>query len=141
MTIIEWSDELELGIPEIDKQHKELVDMLNEFYTELEKGAKKEAVEHFLKNLEEYLNYHLDYEEKFMEKIGFPDLENHKKTHNMFKKFYKEEVEKYLKGDKKALRELVAFTYSWLFSHIVKSDKKYLKFLKEKLKYREAVPV
>ncbi|WP_457625188.1 bacteriohemerythrin [Persephonella sp.] len=132
MVLIEWSEELELGIPEIDKQHKKLVEMLNEFYTELEEGHQKEAVEHFLKNLEDYLNFHLDYEEKFMEEIGFPQLETHKKTHEMFKKLYAEEKNRYLEGDLKALRELVAFAFSWLFSHIMKTDKKYAEFLKEK---------
>ncbi|MDQ7056145.1 MAG: bacteriohemerythrin [Persephonella sp.] len=130
MILIEWSKELELGIPEIDRQHRKLVDMLNQFYTELEKGAKEEAVEHFLENLEKYLKYHLSYEEKYMEEIGFPETENHRKIHNMFKKLYAEEKERYLKGDQKALRELVAFTFSWLFSHIMKTDRKYAEFVK-----------
>ena len=134
MRLIEWSDELALGIPPIDEQHKKLVDMLNDFYGKLEKGERGEAIHEFLTELEEYLNYHLDYEERFMEKIGFPEVKNHKKTHEMFKKLYSEEKEKYIKeGNIKAIRELVAFTYSWLFSHIMKTDKKYIKYLKEKL--------
>ncbi len=132
MVLIEWSKDLELGIPEIDKQHRKLVEMLNEFYTELEEGHRQEAVEHFLKNLEDYLNFHLDYEEKFMEEIGFPETEGHKKVHQMFKKLYAEEKERYLQGDTKALRELVAFAFSWLFSHIMKTDRKYADYLKEK---------
>ncbi|WP_456403125.1 bacteriohemerythrin [Persephonella sp.] len=132
MLLIEWNKELELGIPEIDEQHKKLVDMLNSFYTELEQGHKREAAEHFLKELEDYLIYHLEFEEKFMEEIGFPDLENHKRTHEMFKKLYLEEKERYLKGDEKAIREIIAFAFSWLFSHIMKTDKKYAKYLKEK---------
>ncbi|MBK3332908.1 hemerythrin family protein [Persephonella atlantica] len=129
MVLIEWSKDLELGIPEIDRQHRKLVEMLNEFYTELEKGEKAEAVKHFLENLEEYLKYHLDYEERFMEEIGFPETESHKKVHQMFKKLYTEEKERFLKGDVKALRELVAFTFSWLFSHIMKTDRKYADYI------------
>jgi len=132
MELIEWSEELELGIPEIDQQHKKLVEMMNEFYTELREGHKKEAVEHFLKNLEDYLHYHLDFEEKFMEEKGFPDTENHKKVHHMFKELYTEEKHRYMNGDIKALRELVAFTFSWLFSHIMKTDKKYAEYMREK---------
>ncbi len=132
MILIEWNKELELGIPEIDKQHKKLVDMLNNFYTELEEGHKREAAEHFLKELEEYLSYHLDYEENYMEEIGFPELENHKKAHEMFKKIFIEEKERYLNGDEKALREIIAFAFSWLFSHIMKTDRKYAKYIQEK---------
>ncbi|NPA58225.1 MAG: hemerythrin family protein [Aquificae bacterium] len=132
MVLIEWNKELELGIPEIDKQHKQLVDMLNEFYTELEEGHRQEAIEHFLKNLEDYLHYHLDYEEKFMEEKGFPETEDHKRIHKLFKELYAEEKQRYLQGDPKALRELVAFAFSWLFSHIMKADKKYAEYMREK---------
>jgi len=129
--IIRWSKEMELGIPEIDEQHKKLVDMLNEFYHELEEGHRDEAVHHFLEELEKYLQYHFEYEESLLQRINYPDTPNHKKTHEMFKKLYREEIEKFLKGDTKALRELVAFTLSWLYTHIMRTDKKYANFMKE----------
>ncbi len=130
--IISWSEEMELGIPEIDQQHRKLVDMLNEFYHELEEGHREEAVKHFLKELEDYLRYHFEYEESLLQRVGYPDTANHRKTHEMFKKLYREEVEKFLKGDRKALRELVAFTLSWLYTHIMKTDRKYANYMKEK---------
>ncbi|NPB07657.1 MAG: hemerythrin family protein [Aquificae bacterium] len=130
--IISWSEEMELGIPEIDQQHRKLVNMLNEFYHELEEGHREEAVKHFLKELEDYLRYHFEYEESLLQRVGYPDTANHRRTHEMFKKLYREEVEKFLKGDRKALRELVAFTLSWLYTHIMKTDRKYANYMKEK---------
>jgi len=131
-SIIQWSEEMELGIPEIDKQHKKLVDLLNKFYEENRAGMHEEAVRDFLTELRDYLIFHLDWEEKFLEEIGFEETEQHKKTHDMFKKFYAEEVNKFLKNrDEKALRELVAFTLSWLYTHILKTDKKYAKYYHE----------
>jgi len=130
--VIQWSKEMELNIPEIDRQHKKLVDLLNKFYLENKAGMHEEAIKDFLTELKNYLTYHLDWEEKFLAEIGFEDFENHKKTHELFKKFYEEEVNKYLKEkDEKALRELVAFTLSWLYTHIMKSDKKYAKYYHE----------
>jgi hemerythrin len=130
--VIQWSKEMELNIPEIDEQHKKLVDLLNYFYEESRKGMHEEAVKEFLKELRDYLAYHLDWEEKFLEEIGFHETEQHKKTHNMFKRFYAEEVSRYLKNrDEQALRELVAFTLSWLYTHIMKTDKKYAKYYHE----------
>ena len=84
---IKWSKELELGIPEIDEQHKKLIDLINLFYTEPEESKK---VERFLTELEDYINYHFSYEEAFMEKIGFPELPTHRKAHSMFKKIFAE---------------------------------------------------
>ncbi len=131
-SVIQWSKEMELNIPEIDEQHKKLVELLNHFYEESRRGMHEEAVRDFLKELRDYLIYHLDWEEKFLEEIGFEETEQHKKTHDMFKKFYAEEVNRYLKNkDEQALRELVAFTLSWLYTHIMKTDKKYAKYYHE----------
>jgi len=131
-SIIQWSKEMELNIPEIDEQHKRLVDLLNHFYENNRAGLHDEAVIKFLKELRDYLIYHLDWEERFLEEIGFHETKQHKKTHELFKKFYAEEVGKYLKQrDEKALRELVAFTLSWLYTHILKTDKKYAKYYHE----------
>lgn len=132
MEILKWDKEFELGIPEIDEQHKKLVDILNSYYTELSHNtSKEEAEKHFFEDLENYLISHLRFEEEFMEKMGYQDLENHKKVHDMFMKLYYEEKEKYLKGDKKALNELVALSLSWLLNHIAKTDRKYAEFYKK----------
>ncbi|NPB08449.1 MAG: hemerythrin family protein [Aquificae bacterium] len=132
VSVVEWTPEMELGIPEIDAQHRKLVEMLNEFYRELEEGHEEEAVRRFFGELGRYVEEHFRYEERFMEEIGFPELENHKKTHRLFEKLYKEDLEKYLRGEKRALRELVALTLSWLYTHIMKTDKKYVRYMKEK---------
>ncbi len=131
--IIQWSDDLSVGVPEIDKQHKKLVDILNRYYTEIKnKEDDKETIDRFLDELSDYMRDHLDYEEKFLAVVGYPELEQHKKVHRMFMNMYSKEIERARNGDKKALRELVSFTLSWLYTHIAKTDKKYAKFLQEK---------
>ncbi|WP_297453129.1 bacteriohemerythrin [Persephonella sp.] len=132
MEILKWGKEFELGIPEIDQQHKKLVDILNSFYTELAGNVDRdEAIKHFFNDLEKYLILHLKFEEEFMQQMGFDNFENHKKVHDMFIKLYKEEKERYLSGDKKALNELVALSLSWLLNHIAKTDRKYAEFYKK----------
>ncbi|NPB07057.1 MAG: hemerythrin family protein [Aquificae bacterium] len=132
ISVVQWGPELELGIPEIDEQHRRLVEMLNEFYRELEEGHKHEAARRFFEELEQYVNEHFTYEEAFMRKIGFPELERHRKTHELFKKLVKEELKRYESGDEKALREAVALALSWLYTHITRTDRKYAEYLKEK---------
>jgi len=87
--IIQWSDDLSVGVPEIDKQHKKLVDILNRYYTEIKnKEDDKETIDRFLNELSDYMRDHLDYEEKFLAIIGYPELEQHKKVHRMFMNMY-----------------------------------------------------
>lgn len=132
MEILKWGKEFELGIPEIDQQHKKLVDILNSFYTELAGNVDRdEAIKHFFDDLERYLISHLKFEEEFMQQMGFDNFESHKKVHDMFIKLYQEEKERYLNGNKKALNELVALSLSWLLNHIAKTDRKYAEFYKK----------
>ena len=129
---IKWGEEFELGIPEIDKNNKKLIEILNIFYEKIGNGdGRKETIDQFLSELENYLTNSLKFEEEFMEKAKYPDLENHKKLHRMFKKLYEEEKAKYLKGDAKAIGDVIAFTISWLYSHITKTDKKFAEFYKK----------
>lgn len=132
--IIEWNETLETGIQAIDEQHKKLVSLLNELYllsNNSNKKEKEELYKKFLEELEDYINYHFTFEENFMKEIGYPEFEAHKKVHETFKKTFLEKKQKYLEGDLNALREILAFTLSWIYLHISRTDKKYVKYLKE----------
>lgn len=122
---LEWTDELNTGVPEMDKQHRKLVDILNRFYDVIEKGEREEAISELLKGAEEYTIFHFESEERFMEEIGFPELEAHRRAHQNLVNEVRSAKEKYAQGDKKAVRDLVAFLISWLYTHIAKTDRKY----------------
>lgn len=130
--LIEFSNELLTEVEEMDNQHEKLVEMLNHVYLLLKEGKKLEAEEFFYNEIVSYVETHLKDEENFMEEIGYPDLENHKKVHEIFR----EEIYKlapYIKsGDDKAFKSAVALSWGWLYNHILKTDKKYALYAKEK---------
>lgn len=125
---LEWSADLELGIPEMDNQHKELVAILNQFYDAVERGEREEGIRSIFEGADQYANYHLSSEEKFLESIQYPELEAHRAMHEMYRREYRALMERYRQGDRKAIRELTAFLLSWLYTHIQKADKKYASF-------------
>jgi hemerythrin len=73
--LIEFDDDLLTCVEEMDKQHMKLVALLNNVYEFIREGKKEEALELFEKELLFYVEYHLSEEEKFMEEIGYPDLD------------------------------------------------------------------
>jgi len=121
----QWSDELNTGVPEMDAQHRKLVEILNRFYDAVEKGEREEAIGELLKGAEEYTVFHFESEERFMEEIGFPELEAHRRAHQNLVNEVRSAKEKYAQGDTKAARSLAAFLLSWLYTHIAKTDRKY----------------
>lgn len=131
--MFDFDAEFKLGIDAVDSEHIRLVHMLNEVHDLLSSGQKEQAQKFFGEALSSYVNDHFAHEEKFMEEIGFPHLEEHKKVHENFRKsFYglKPLVES---GDEAAFRQALTDAFTWLLAHIGKTDKKYAKFYREKI--------
>ena len=130
--MIEFDDNLLTHVEEMDKQHVRLVELLNNVYELLKEGKREEAFEFFERELLSYVEYHLSEEEKFMEKIGYPELDKHRKVHDMFRREVYNLASYMEEGDPKAFREALSYALGWLYNHIAKTDKKYGIYAKEK---------
>jgi len=69
--------EFRLGIREIDEEHACLVNMINTVHNLISSGSKEEARRYFKETLANYVDAHFTHEEAYMERIGFPQVEEH----------------------------------------------------------------
>jgi hemerythrin len=129
-------NEIKIGCSVFDAEHVALVNMINAIHKLLKEGNRQKAKEIFQKGLVEYTEKHLAHEEKVMEKFGYPDLEMHKKSHEMFKRVIAEGIKNL--DDPKAFASEAAMAMGWIFSHVQKTDKKYVDYFKEKGCWEEA---
>ena len=127
---ITWSDMLSVKNKKIDNQHKWLVENINKFLIAMIEGEGLNKIEEMLDKLGEYVLFHFSDEEKYLESINYPKLEEHKKVHINF-------VDEL--GDLKAvlleqgpspelaivLQEKVSL---WLINHITVTDMDYRHF-------------
>ncbi len=130
MALIEWEDNLSTGVPEMDEEHKLLINMLNSVYEMLRKGEREKACNYFISTLMEYVETHLTHEEEFMERIGYPELERHKKAHEIFKREISKLCDPVKEGDPHEFATALSMCWGWLFSHIQKTDRKYGEYYK-----------
>ncbi|ADO45853.1 hemerythrin-like metal-binding protein [Hydrogenobacter thermophilus TK-6] len=65
-------------------------------------------------------------------KIGYPELESHRKVHEIFRREVKNLAPYVERGDLKAFREALSYSWGWLYNHIAKTDKKYGIYAKER---------
>jgi hemerythrin len=129
--IIEWSDRFSIGIPLIDKQHKNLVDMTNRLYMGCLKGD-GEAKAYFLRTIHEavdYTKYHFSTEERLMHRIGYPELAAHKKQHEDFIREIIREVNTFKNGKKFVPNLFVRYLRDWVLAHIAVSDRLYVSYI------------
>ncbi|WP_048056341.1 bacteriohemerythrin [Methanocaldococcus fervens] len=131
--VIKWSKDLETGIRAFDEEHKFLVKTLNEIYNLLGEGKNEEAKDLLRKRVINYAAKHFKHEEEVMEKYGYPDLDRHRKTHEIFVKTVIEKLlPKIEEGSKNDFRSVLSFLVGWLTMHIAKPDNKYGKWFKER---------
>jgi hemerythrin-like metal-binding protein len=131
-SLLQWDPSLEVGIKEIDSQHKILVQMICDLHEAMRTGQGKAQVERILKGLEDYTVEHFGHEEKLMEKYKYPGYLNHCKEHAKF-------VDKVVafgndfRANRAALTtEIMTFLKDWLVGHIKGIDKKYGHFFNER---------
>ncbi len=131
---ITWSDIYSVNIEEIDKQHKQLIDIINKLFNAFSEGKAEKIIPEILKELTDYTNYHFKTEEELFEKYNYPDTKVHKDRHSECVNQIEIWKEKYQKDITNIPYELMDYLKKWLLQHILKEDKSYSKFLIEKMK-------
>lgn len=123
--VIQLTEDLLTGVPEMDEQHRVLVNLMNETYALLRQGNREGAKEKLLSGVVAYVEYHLESEQAFLQKVGYPEYDAHRKIHESFRNQMYEWVEEAKTGNENAIREVVAMIWAWFFRHIAVKDKAY----------------
>ncbi|WP_448207649.1 bacteriohemerythrin [Azospirillum sp. sgz302134] len=129
VTIIQWTDDMSVGVDDLDNDHRVLIDLMNQLASA---DARHDHItlEAVLDELVDYTVFHFEREEQYLEQAGYPALAGHRRVHAD------------LTGQVMAIRrrlvssarnelgdEVLAFLSSWLQEHILKTDALYMPFL------------
>ena len=129
---IEWSEELSVGIQEIDEQHQILVNLINTLYEAIIRRTEKQDVGTILAELSQYTVIHFAVEESLMRIFDYPNYEEHKKNHQKLTNQVFELQNKFKYTQESISVEVLHFLRHWLTDHIMGEDKKYAPYLVEK---------
>ncbi len=128
MAYIEWTRDLESGIPIIDSQHKRIIDFINELDDASTTGDKDKTA-HVMEGLLNYTITHFEFEEALMEKASYVFLKAHKRIHEIFMKKVAAIRDRAHQGENVA-PELLKLLKLWLTSHIKGEDRDYIEAVK-----------
>ena len=130
MAVIQWTQNMSVGIRSIDDDHKVLVRMINRLDDAIKAARGEQALGHVLDALLDYTTYHFGREEALMRACGYPDLDAHEHTHTVLRMQVAHIRDRYrLNPDSIHDREVLAFLQNWLTSHIMGRDKLYAPFM------------
>ena len=127
-----WKSSLELGIPLVDGQHRNLVQHLEALFLSVEQGQPEDKVRSCLMFLEKYTQEHFHTEEQFMQKHGYPGVADHLKAHAQFRSNVKKAGLLIMSdpGSEKSLQLLESMLMNWYMEHIQGMDQKYSMFFR-----------
>ena len=83
MPLIEWRKEFETGVADVDHEHKQLVDLINQLHEEATAGASYSRIQDFLGEVFAKIAAHFALEESIMRKHAYDEYEAHKAEHEM----------------------------------------------------------
>lgn len=131
---LEWRDEYNIAVPEIDQQHRDLFTHLNNLMQAMQRGTSKQAAEEMLGFLGNYVVEHFGSEERLMAAHAYPGSEAHKREHAGFIKTFLELKESFLStGSTFSLSiALNGIVGSWLIKHILGTDQALGLFLRSR---------
>lgn len=125
MELFVWEKSFETGLAQVDKQHRYLVELSNEFGKRLSQdNVSAAAMEQLFQELADYTQYHFDEEEKHMAhfKVDPRHVEYHEEIHNGFLVDVMQMYEETTLAQSDSARHLFDFLLNWLVYHILGCD-------------------
>jgi hemerythrin len=79
MELIQWNNNLSVGIAEIDSQHQRLIKLINDLNDAMRVGKGKDVTGKIINELTNYTLTHFTKEESYFAKYAYPETDAHKK--------------------------------------------------------------
>ena len=128
--LIVWKPSYNLGIQIIDEQHRGIVSTINSLCYAIQNKHGNETLRPVIGMVTDYTHVHFELEEDFLEKCGYPDLENHRTLHKeLTQTLSRTGQESLVNQDPQGF---LGFLKDWWIHHICKEDLLFSNYLASK---------
>jgi hemerythrin-like metal-binding protein len=123
MALIEWTEDLSLGIPPLDADHKVMIGLINQLDAGFGGGEEHGTIGTILNTLVEYTAVHFLREEMVMDACRYPQLDRHIEKHReLTEQVVDIQCRFFDNRESVTVDELLNFLESWLTDHIRVDD-------------------
>ncbi|CAH0539303.1 Bacteriohemerythrin [Vibrio marisflavi CECT 7928] len=128
--LMEWNSSLDLGLEEINRQHKILVHLVNELYYLLRHNYGLASIKRVVQGLIDYTANHFTYEETLFEQFNYSEQKQHTEKHRQLV-LKVLDFQKRVESGEDIGEELFTFLKDWLSGHIMREDRAYAESFKK----------
>ena len=110
------------GIDQIDNDHKQLVNLINDLYEAMQDGSGGAILLPIFSALKHYTETHFANEERFMIACDAPEQEKHLKEHKLMVKKLADLEKRHRQGEAAISLQTLTYLRDWLKNHICVVD-------------------
>ncbi|WP_338667290.1 bacteriohemerythrin [Pseudodesulfovibrio methanolicus] len=128
MPLIQWDETMSVGMDELDDQHRELIDLINETYAAIQRHDEP-LMTSLIDKMRDYSVVHFRAEEAILRSCDYPGSDVHAGQHRAFEdKVADFRRDMFVKTN---LSQVFIFLSRWLTNHIMHEDRKFILWLPE----------
>ncbi len=120
--LLSWKSEYSVGVESVDHEHREMIGMINELYTELSGRKDANSVEQFLGDIHMTISAHFALEERVMRQHGYGEFAAHKEDHEELLDQIRDLMDEYASDAEKGLTLLQERLSGWFAIHFSSFD-------------------
>jgi len=123
MPLIEWRDEFNTGVAEVDHEHQELIELINQLHDQLQHDPDRDTVSAFLGEVFAKISAHFALEETVMRKHRYDEYAAHKAEHEALLDEIRDIMDDYEAGSfADAGTALATTVQDWFINHFKTKD-------------------
>ncbi len=130
--LFKFTDAYSVYVTDRDNEHKGIFDYINKIHAAIKARKSAKDISKLFKQLGDYTAHHFSVEEDMMREKHFPELDQQLVSHKKLLDRVADVTARLERGEDVNMIEAMIFLKDWLQNHILKMDKKYGVFFKEK---------
>ena len=121
---IQWKENYDLGIEDIDLQHHFFLNLINRLSDELRMTTNPSRRTALISELNAYARFHFISEENMMAKANYPELDVHRRHHlELISQLNSKEAMLQLEKTDQRAEDIVDFLLAWFVNHTTGEDR------------------
>jgi len=122
MTLLQWKPAYSLGIPSVDHEHRELINLVNEVYDHIDKSSGPDRIEASLEEIYSAISSHFALEERHMRDAGYAEYQAHKDEHEDLLDQVRDMMDEFLDDPARGEETLKERLADWFGRHFATFD-------------------
>ena len=129
MALVTWDASYSVNVKRCDADHQKLFYLINTLHGAMKAGQARTIIAGIVHELEGYTQTHFLAEEALLQRVRYPNLDDHRLQHQKFVAHVKQFRDDLEAGGTANSIAVLAFLKDWLANHIKQADKRYSEYV------------